>query len=163
MFFVRLLFTYFAVCCFVLMGLVYICRPSFTCVGSYLICRSPFTFVGLLSHLCVTFHILWNKTSKRECDTRCSLQCVAVCCSVLQCVAVCCSVLQCVLFCRSCFTRGSHFCETRINSTRHLHINSTFTNSTFTNSTCSTLWNENVQWECETRYLLKCVASCCSA
>jgi len=30
-----------------------------------------------------------------------SLQCVAVCCSVLQCVAVCCSVLQCVAVCCS--------------------------------------------------------------
>ena len=29
-------------------------------------------------------------------DTRESVTCVAVCCSVLQCVAVCCSVLQCV-------------------------------------------------------------------
>ena len=30
-----------------------------------------------------------------------SLQCVAVCCSVLQCVAVCCSVLQCAVVCCS--------------------------------------------------------------
>ena len=30
-----------------------------------------------------------------------TLQCVAVCCSVLQCVAVCCSVLQCVAVCCS--------------------------------------------------------------
>jgi len=30
-----------------------------------------------------------------------SLQCVAVCCSVLQCVAVCCSVKQCVAVCCS--------------------------------------------------------------
>ena len=31
----------------------------------------------------------------------CSVQCVAVCCSVLQCVAVCCSALQCVAVCCS--------------------------------------------------------------
>jgi len=30
-----------------------------------------------------------------------SMQCVAVCCSVLQCDAVCCSVLQCVAVCCS--------------------------------------------------------------
>jgi len=53
----------------------------------------------------------------------CSVQCVAVCCSVLQCAAVCCSVLQCaaeccsvlcVAVCRSILQFTTHLTTTRV-------------------------------------------------
>ena len=37
----------------------------------------------------------WAARCNRRLYSRCELQCVIVCCSVLQCVAVCCSALQC--------------------------------------------------------------------
>ena len=61
------------------------------------ICTCTYIYIHIYTstyvNTCVDIH---------ACDTRtwkCTLQCVAVCCSVLQCVAVCCSVLQCVAVC----------------------------------------------------------------
>ena len=47
-----------------------------------------------------------------ECSAVCCsvLQCVPVCCSVMQCVAVCCSVLQCVTV-GCCGVQGGAYCE----------------------------------------------------
>jgi len=68
-----------------------------------------------------------------------TLQCVAVCCSVLQCVEVCCSVLQRVVFLCSGFT-----C---FRSMRRLRIRRT-------HSCCSVL-------QCVLQCVAVCVAGCC--